>query len=93
MHSKYLVKINEGAQSAKKPFSRRPQRGDCAQSGIKKKFPFADNCSLAWMLSSTHLPRLFLKTYTPTVQVHNVMNQILLPLMLQGENNLKHCSD
>lgn len=64
MHSKYLVKINEGAMSAKKPFSRRPQRGDCARAGIKMKFPSVDNCSLACLLSSTHLPRPLLKTHT-----------------------------
>ncbi len=64
MHSKYLVKINERAKAARKPFSWRPQRGDCAQSGIKIKFPSADNCSLACLLSSFHLPRPLLKTHT-----------------------------
>lgn len=53
-------------------------RGEgCAQSGIKMKFPSADNSSVARLLSSTHLPRPLSKTHnncpgTPCISQNTV---------------------
>lgn len=90
MHSKYLVKINEGAKSAKKPFSFDIHRGETVPS-LALKLNFLLQTTAHWpvcfaaptyhVLSSKHIP---------TVQVHSVSNQMLFSFHATTKKRLCH---
>lgn len=87
MHSKYLVKINEGAKSAKKPFLD-VHRGETVPSLALKRNFLLQTTAHKPVYSPAPTYHVFSSEHIPAVQVHSVSSQTLVSFQAITENDL-----